>query len=80
MKTIALECLQHQYGPGHNGFTVSEDGTEDLLVYHSRNYTELKGDPLSDPNRHARIEIIKWKEDGTPDFGVPSPDTREFEV
>lgn len=70
----------HQYGPGHNGFTVSEDGTEDLLVYHSRNYTELKGDPLSDPNRHARIEVIKWKEDGTPDFGVPSPDTREFEV
>ncbi|MFT8349885.1 family 43 glycosylhydrolase [Clostridium saccharoperbutylacetonicum] len=70
----------HQYGPGHNSFTVSEDGTQDLLIYHSRNYTELKGDPLSDPNRHARVEIIKWKEDGTPDFGVPSPDTRTFEV
>lgn len=70
----------HQYGPGHNSFTVSEDGREDLLVYHSRNYTELKGDPLSDPNRHTRIEIIKWNEDGTPDFGVPSPDIREFEV
>lgn len=70
----------NQYGPGHNSFTVSEDGTEDLLVYHCRNYTELKGDPLSDPNRHARIEVIRWKEDGTPDFGTPSPDTREFEV
>ena len=70
----------HQYGPGHNSFTVSEDGREDLLVYHSRNYTELKGDPLSDPNRHTRVEIIKWNEDGTPDFGVPSPDIREFEV
>ena len=68
-----------QYGPGHNSFTVSEDG-EDLLVYHSRNYTELKGDPLTDPNRHARIEIIKWNEDGTPNFGVPSKDTREFNI
>jgi len=70
----------HQYGPGHNSFTVSEDGREDLLVYHARNYTELKGDPLSDPNRHTRVEIIKWNEDGTPDFGIPSPDIREFEV
>lgn len=70
----------HQYGPGHNSFTVSEDGAEDLLVYHARNYTELKGDPLSDPNRHTRIEIIKWREDGTPDFGIPSPDRRKFEV
>lgn len=69
-----------QYGPGHNSFTVSEDGTEDLLVYHARNYTELKGDPLSDPNRHTRVEVIKWNEDGTPDFGVPSPDTRTFKV
>lgn len=68
-----------QYGPGHNSFTVSEIG-EDLLVYHSRNYTELKGDPLSDPNRHARIEVIKWNADGTPDFGVPSKDTRKFNI
>ena len=69
-----------QYGPGHNSFTVSEDGTKDLLVYHSRNYLELKGDPLSDPNRHARIEVIKWNVDGTPNFGTPSKDTKEFEV
>ena len=68
-----------QYGPGHNSFTVSENG-EDLLVYHSRNYTELKGDPLTDPNRHSRIEVIKWNEDGTPNFGVPSKDSREFNV
>ena len=69
-----------QYGPGHNSFTVSEDGHLDLLVYHSRNYLELKGDPLSDPNRHARIEVIHWNEDGTPDFGVPSKDDKEFEA
>lgn len=69
-----------QYGPGHNSFTVSEDGETELLVYHSRNYTELKGDPLSDPNRHARVEMIKWNEDGTPSFGKPSRDIREFYV
>ncbi|MDV4150877.1 family 43 glycosylhydrolase [Clostridium sp. AL.422] len=69
-----------QYGPGHNSFTISEDGKLDLLVYHSRNYLELKGDPLSDPNRHARVEIIYWNDDGTPNFGVPSKDNKEFEV
>lgn len=63
-----------QYGPGHNSFTVSEDGTEDILVYHARNYTEIVGDPLYDPNRHTRVEVIKWNEDGTPNFGVPSKD------
>jgi GH43 family beta-xylosidase len=70
----------HQYGPGHNSFTVSEDGTEDLLVYHARNYTELNGDPLSDPNRHTRIEIIKWNEEGNPNFGTPSPDLKAILV
>ncbi|MBS5938801.1 MAG: family 43 glycosylhydrolase [Clostridium sp.] len=69
-----------QYGPGHNSFTVSEDGKLDLLVYHSRNYLELKGDPLSDPNRHARIDVIHWNDDGTPNFGVPSKDNKEFKV
>ncbi|MCK9860282.1 glycoside hydrolase family 43 protein [Paenibacillus sp. ATY16] len=59
------------YGPGHNSFTVSEDGSTDLIVYHARPYKELIGSPLSDPNRHARIQAFNWKEDGTPDFGVP---------
>ncbi|WP_336774730.1 glycoside hydrolase family 43 protein [Paenibacillus sp. MMO-58] len=59
------------YGPGHNSFTVSEDGSTDLMVYHARPYKELIGSPLSDPNRHARIQAFTWKEDGTPNFGVP---------
>lgn len=59
------------YGPGHNSFTVSEDGSTDLMVYHARPYKELIGSALSDPNRHARIQAFTWKEDGTPDFGVP---------
>lgn len=62
-----------QYGPGHNSFTTSSEG-EDLLVYHSRNYTNIVGDPLNDPNRHTRIQKFTWNEDGTPNFGVPVPD------
>lgn len=62
-----------QYGPGHNSFTVSPDG-EDLLVYHARNYEDIVGDPLYDPNRHTRVQVLHWNEDGTPQFGVPVPD------
>ncbi|MDO7907679.1 family 43 glycosylhydrolase [Paenibacillus sp. JX-17] len=65
-----------QFGPGHNSFTVSEDGGLDLLVYHARSYKDIVGDPLYDPNRHTRVQVIHWREDGTPDFGVPRPDTR----
>jgi GH43 family beta-xylosidase len=65
-----------QYGPGHNSFTVSEDGTQDILVYHARNYKEIVGDPLYDPNRHTRVQTITWNEDGTPHFGVPVPDAK----
>lgn len=43
------------YGPGHNSFTYSEDDEEVLMVFHARDYMELIGDPLHDPNRHARV-------------------------
>jgi GH43 family beta-xylosidase len=59
------------YGPGHNSFTVSPDGAYDLLVYHGRDYEEISGDPLHDPNRHTRIQLLHWHEDGTPNFGEP---------
>jgi GH43 family beta-xylosidase len=64
-----------QYGPGHNCFTVAEDGRTDVLVYHARQYKEIVGDPLDDPNRHTRVQPFGWKADGTPDFGVPVADT-----
>ncbi|TCN25414.1 glycoside hydrolase family 43 protein [Mesobacillus foraminis] len=62
-----------QFGPGHNSFTVSEDGKEDILIYHCRDYTEIIGDPLYDPNRHTKAQVIHWNEDGTPVFGKPVP-------
>lgn len=61
-----------QYGPGHNCFTTLPDGT-DVMLYHDRNY-DVKGDPLKDKNRHERAQLVGWKADGTPDFGVPVPD------
>jgi GH43 family beta-xylosidase len=60
-----------QYGPGHNSFTVAEDGKTDVLVYHARDYKDITGDPLYDPNRHTRVQRLYWNEDGTPSFGVP---------
>ncbi|MEV4788316.1 glycoside hydrolase family 43 protein [Streptomyces tuirus] len=65
-----------QYGPGHNCFTVAEDGRTDVLVYHARQYKHINGDPLNDPNRHTRVQKLGWKRDGTPDFGVPVTDTQ----
>ncbi|MEO6360121.1 MAG: glycoside hydrolase family 43 protein [Sphingomicrobium sp.] len=58
------------YGPGHNSFVVDERG-RDLLVYHARDYLKITGDPLFDPNRHTRVQPIRYRRDGTPDFGAP---------
>lgn len=63
-----------QYGPGHNSFTTSEDGQSDILVYHDRNYRDISGDPLNDPNRRTRVQKVYWNADGTPNFGIPVPD------
>ncbi|MFD5625191.1 family 43 glycosylhydrolase [Streptomyces sp. NPDC127072] len=63
-----------QYGPGHNTFTTSEDGRSDILVYHDRNYRDISGDPLNDPNRRTRYQKLYWNADGTPNFGIPVAD------
>lgn len=52
------------YGPGHSCFTISEDGKKDILMYHARNYKEIVGDPLYDPNRHTFIKEIEYDEEG----------------
>ena len=58
-----------RFGPGHNSFTVAEDGKTDIMIYHARNYKEIKGEPLYDPNRHTRARVLHWTKDGMPDFG-----------
>lgn len=72
---FASSATNSQYGPGHNSFTTSVDGKTDILVYHARNYRDIVGDPLFDPNRHTRAQAISWRQDGTPDLGVPVADT-----
>lgn len=56
------------YGPGHNSFTVDEDG-EPIMVYHARTEKEIVGNPLYNPNRHAMLMKIRFGEDGAPIFG-----------
>jgi len=57
------------YGPGHNAFAQSPDGTEDYLIYHAfsdGSVTTCFGD-----QRSMRIQKIGWKADGSPDLGKP---------
>ncbi|MBL7261115.1 family 43 glycosylhydrolase [Paractinoplanes lichenicola] len=55
------------YGPGHNGFFKSPDGTEDWIVYHAS--TNPNGN--CDLNRSTRAQKFTWNADGTPNFGSP---------
>jgi GH43 family beta-xylosidase len=55
------------FGVGHNGFTVSPDGTEHWMVYHA------KVDTTPGWNRVIRMQKFGWRPDGSPDFGVPLP-------
>lgn len=58
-----------RYGPGHNSFTVAEDRKTDVMIYHARNYKEIEGEPLYDPNRHTHARVITWTDEGMPFFG-----------
>ncbi|MFD0773982.1 family 43 glycosylhydrolase [Streptomonospora algeriensis] len=57
------------YGPGHNGFFTSPDGTEDWIVYHAN---DSAGGGCT-PDRTTRAQKFEWNADGTPDFGTPEP-------
>lgn len=47
------------FGPGHNSFTISPTG-QDLMVFHARQYKEIEGDPLRDPNRHTFVAVVDF--------------------
>jgi GH43 family beta-xylosidase len=55
------------YGPGHNGFFKSPDGTEDWIVYHAT--TNSAGNCRLD--RSTRAQRFTWNANGTPNFGTP---------
>lgn len=61
-----------EYGPGHNSFTVDEEGNA-IFVYHARSeecYNNqcqwASAGSLYDPCRHARVKRVHWSEDGFP--------------
>jgi hypothetical protein len=62
------------YGPGHNSYTTTPDGKTDLFVHHGRDYRDIVGHELDDPNRHTRAQALAWNSDGTPNFGEPTAD------
>lgn len=55
------------FGPGHNGFFTSPDGTENWIVYHANDSES----GVCDDWRTTRAQRFSWNEDGTPNFGVP---------
>lgn len=55
------------YGPGHNSFTVDEEGN-DIMAYHARTETKIVGDPLYNPNRHTMLMKVRWDGQGRPLF------------
>lgn len=72
-----------QFGPGHNSFTVDEDGN-DILVYHARQeehylFVEEGYEPLYDAGRNTSLMRIYWNPDGTPNFSVPIPSGKGYD-
>lgn len=57
------------FGPGHNSFFKSPDGTQDWILYHANTRA---GDGCGD-RRAPHAQSFRWKADGTPEFGSPLP-------
>ncbi len=69
---LTSKDLDGEEGPGHNSFTVDENGNV-IFVYHARpsshNTKECgsySSNALEDPCRHARIKRVHWSADGDP--------------
>src|SRR5690606_26063170 len=55
------------FGPGHNSFFKSPDGTEDWIIYHAN---PMSGQGCGG-NRSTRIQKFTWTDEGEPYFGEP---------
>ena len=67
MPVLATNEALGIYGPGHNCFTVDENGNS-IMVFHARTETKIEGNPLYNPNRHAMMLEVTWNEKGKPVF------------
>lgn len=59
----------HAFGPGHNSFFKSPDGTQDWIIYHANPGTQQGCGDFRSP----RAQAFTWNADGTPNFGTPIP-------
>jgi len=55
------------YGPGHNNFFTSPDGTETWMIYHGNDSSSDGCDMFRQPH----IKKIGWNSDGSPSLGSP---------
>lgn len=65
---VVTDAEKGIYGPGHNSFTKSKDGSQDIMIYHARQYEKIIGNSLYDPNRHTMVMPVGWDEEGQPVF------------
>lgn len=64
------------YGPGHNSFFKSPDGTEDWILYHANS----KPGQGCGSFRSPRMQKIQWDEKGYPVLGKPLSEEEEIEI
>jgi GH43 family beta-xylosidase len=64
---ISTNANDGAYGPGHNGFFILPDGTENWIIYHAN---DSSGQGCGD-SRNPRMQKFAWNADGTPNFGNP---------
>jgi len=65
--TPAFSSANGDYGPAHNGFFKSPDGTEDWIVYHANSSPS----GTCDGGRQTYVQEILWNSDGTPNLLQP---------
>lgn len=65
---FGTDAAKGLYGPGHNTFFTDGDGGA-YTSYHARQYDEIIGDPLYDPNRHCFIMKVPFRQ-GMPVFSL----------
>jgi GH43 family beta-xylosidase len=64
---FSTDAASGAYAPGHNGFFLSRDGTQNWLIYHANS---MAGEGCGNA-RSPRIQPFSWNTNGTPDFGLP---------
>lgn len=60
-----FQKTEYTFGPGHNTFVKSVDGTENWIIYHCARYSGSKW------TRSIRAQRFTWTDSGYPFFGEP---------